>query len=425
MKRISLSKATLVSLLLCVLTLPAVAQDEPPTEISKMVKYIDAQAMKKLQETRDSEVYKSTRKQVASDLLKTISEADLTTEEKVHLGRIQLYAGEIDSAHATLSALIDEPGLTGRMASAYLCGLFSSEKNMEELAKALNRHNERYPKVSSEFTEGVSAHAVSLAYNYQENGKYEMAINVAYAELERLDFDFPYSGWQMLAYLKPSFDQLDREEEYIDRMKDQLASFEVAAEAAKNALSEDDSLENKQLYYTWYNLSSQANSIVVKATLMNKAAPEITVTHWLNTDYTSLDELKGKVVILDFWATWCQPCIVAFPKLREIYAEYKDKGLEIIGVTSFQGSFRDGNINETEISPERELELTKGFIENHQMTWPVVFTEQSVFNPDFGISGIPTFVLIDRQGNIVMMESGSGPEMEIKLKTSLEELLNK
>src|SRR2546426_8169567 len=71
--------------------------------------------------------------------------------------------------------------------------------------------------------------------------------------------------------------------------------------------------------------------------LVGKPAPEITGDFALNGKPVKLADLKGKVVLLDFWAVWCGPCIATFPHLREWNKDYKDKGLEVVGVTSYYG----------------------------------------------------------------------------------------
>ena len=103
-----------------------------------------------------------------------------------------------------------------------------------------------------------------------------------------------------------------------------------------------------------------------------------------------LSQLKGKVVLLDFWATWCGPCIVALPKVKVAYEKYHSKGFEIVG-----------------ISLDEELDSLKQFIAKQDMPWPQYYDGKGWSNDiarRFGISAIPAMWLIDREGNLRHLE---------------------
>jgi thiol-disulfide isomerase/thioredoxin len=96
---------------------------------------------------------------------------------------------------------------------------------------------------------------------------------------------------------------------------------------------------------------------------------------------------KGKVIIVDFWATWCGPCLAELPKLKEFYAKHHDKGLEVLA-----------------ISNDRSADELKTFIENDKaIAWPQLFQapkgdEWHPLATQWGVSAIPTMFLIDRKG---------------------------
>ena len=71
------------------------------------------------------------------------------------------------------------------------------------------------------------------------------------------------------------------------------------------------------------------------SSLVGKPAPEWDIDAWVNADSTTQESLKGKVVLIDFWAMWCGPCIATFPHLREWREEFGEQGFEIVGVTQY------------------------------------------------------------------------------------------
>ena len=118
-----------------------------------------------------------------------------------------------------------------------------------------------------------------------------------------------------------------------------------------------------------------------------------------------LSSLLGKVVILDFWASWCRPCREANKHMRSIYAKYKEKGLEVYGVS----------IDDNE-------RAWKYAINQDNLTWPQVIDKEAAHGNEltqtWGIRYIPSTFLIDRKGNVVAIELSEG-----KLEKLLKKLL--
>ena len=138
-------------------------------------------------------------------------------------------------------------------------------------------------------------------------------------------------------------------------------------------------------------------------TLVGNKAPGLDIIWISGGKEKSLDDLKGKVVVLDFWATKCAPCVSIFPNMRKLEKRYAKYPVEIIGVTSIMGyhvDMKHGKTIKTEGKPDYEIELMQALMKDMEITWRVAFTEQNVMNMDYGVTSIPHIVILDTEGNV-------------------------
>jgi len=111
----------------------------------------------------------------------------------------------------------------------------------------------------------------------------------------------------------------------------------------------------------------------------------------------SLQALRGKVVLLDFWATWCGPCRKDMPALERIYGEFGDRGLVMLGM----------NVGE-------DREAVSKFLAANKLSYPIVLAGQMEMLESYSVTAFPTVVLIGREGKIAMYHVGSGSESELR-----------
>lgn len=140
-----------------------------------------------------------------------------------------------------------------------------------------------------------------------------------------------------------------------------------------------------------------------ESTLIKKIAPDFTLKD-LNGKKVTLSELKGKVVVIDFWATWCKPCIGSFPGMQATIDKYKsDKDVVFLF------------INTWEQSPNYKEEV-ESFIKNSGYTFRVLFDEMQdplkSLTTAYEVKGIPNKVIIDKEGFIRIQSAGSGRNIE-------------
>lgn len=142
----------------------------------------------------------------------------------------------------------------------------------------------------------------------------------------------------------------------------------------------------------------------------NKSANIYLEKTWIETidgDTIKLKNLTGKVVLLDFWATWCPPCRASIPFLVNMYNKYEKDGFIVIGV----------NVNEN-------FEQMKGFIERENVTYFIGYMNKDLNNL-FNITGIPTFVIFDKKGNLIKTQIGYDPSLDEKIDSIIVEELKK
>jgi len=118
-----------------------------------------------------------------------------------------------------------------------------------------------------------------------------------------------------------------------------------------------------------------------KAQESRKAAPAFTLTD-SNGSKVSLKDYRGKVVLLNFWATWCGPCQVEIPWFQEFEQQYKSKGLEVVGVSM----------------DEEGWQVVKPYITSHKLNYRILLGDDSVSQLYGGLDALPTTFLIDREG---------------------------
>ncbi len=121
----------------------------------------------------------------------------------------------------------------------------------------------------------------------------------------------------------------------------------------------------------------------------------------------SLEALRGKVVLIDFWATWCGPCIAEMSNVRDVYEKYHDKGFEIIGVS---------------LDDEKDRGKFIELVAKERVTWPQRFQGRG-WKDDlartYTISGIPAMFLLDAEGRLVTTNA-RGPRLEQEVKRLLK-----
>ncbi len=153
--------------------------------------------------------------------------------------------------------------------------------------------------------------------------------------------------------------------------------------------------------------------------ILGERAPNFTaIERWLPYAPQPLPAHRGKVILLDFWATWCGPCLKAFPSLIEWHNKLKDEGLVIIGMTRFYGE-----ANGKQVDKESEIAFLDRFKTSYKLPYSLAVADGQANQLTYGATAIPTAVLIDRRGIVRYVESGASESREQEILKKITQLL--
>lgn len=135
-------------------------------------------------------------------------------------------------------------------------------------------------------------------------------------------------------------------------------------------------------------------------------APDFTLNDMEGNSHT-LTKYRGQVVLIDFWATWCPPCVVEIPHFVKLYNEYNKKGFVILGA-----------------SLDTDMKKLQSFVSNQAIKYPILVDAGEVSSV-YAVQAIPTAYILDKHGKIVKKFVGYRPGYEKEIKKILLELLEK
>jgi len=135
-------------------------------------------------------------------------------------------------------------------------------------------------------------------------------------------------------------------------------------------------------------------------------APDFTLKT-IDGQEITLSSLRGKVVLLDFWATWCSPCRESIPHLVDLYKNYQEKGLQVIGMSADKG----------------DVEVVRRFSQSMEISYPIILAPEEV-NRDYGVTALPTTFLIDKEGKIEEKMIGFNSKIAKEMTMKVGELIS-
>jgi thiol-disulfide isomerase/thioredoxin len=184
----------------------------------------------------------------------------------------------------------------------------------------------------------------------------------------------------------------------------------------------DQGLKNFSQFDTALERSRKMDAMIGQ-----EAAP-LAIEAWVNGDAMTAEDLKGKVVLLDFWAVWCGPCIATFPHLKHLQEAYGEKGLVILGLTRYYNyqwneKAKRATRSQTPVEKTDEQTMLTEFGKSHELNHRFAIQSDNSMSEYYGVTGIPHVVLLDREGKVQLMRVGSGPQNSMDVEDKIKELL--
>jgi len=129
----------------------------------------------------------------------------------------------------------------------------------------------------------------------------------------------------------------------------------------------------------------------------------------LSNQWKGYNDLKGNsLTVIDFWATWCHPCIRSIPHLNEMAAEFADRGVSFIGISV------DGPRNQSKISP---------FTQSLGISYPILRDLNSELMSELGVTAVPTLLIYNADGEQIFLHEGFRPGDELSIRKALVSFL--
>jgi thiol-disulfide isomerase/thioredoxin len=346
------------------------------------------------------------------------SRARLAKEDLYYLGMLNHVAADADAALSAMRQFLkDDPDGQNAQTARNVVVLYSVRKNLlPEATAAVAAYERHQPQVPDDRyrMELLLTDAYMRAKDYTAmttHAKQMLAASKKFIETNKSEV---FRRDEMLlkssVLLADSYLKTDNKDAAIATLAD-LRRLAIHLPSA--SLYKDATIRLSRLDLTLNTEALFSDSLA----LSDRPLPELETDKWIEQSPVKLSDLRGKVVLLDFWAPWCGPCRYTLPNLSRWHEALKGKGLVILGVTKYYG--HGGG---KELTPAEELVYLRDFRTQNKLPYGFLVSDSNKNDFNYGVFSIPTSFLIDRKGVVRYISLGAS-EDEITLLGELTKKL--
>lgn len=342
----------------------------------------------------------------------------LADTDVYYLGMLHHLAGNGDGAlEAMRTYLAGEPGGQNAQLARAVVVLYATRKNLiPEAERAVEAYAQNQPQDLSEWfgMESLIAAALQSAKEYERMSEHAAEMlkvaKIVVADKSFNSFKRDDMLFKAASLLSEAYVNLNKREaaiatvEELRKMAVVLPSGNLLRLANIRLMGLDRTIDPRGVFN---------ETPATPATL-----PEIVAAQWIDHTPVRLSELRGHVVLLDFWAPWCGPCRYTFPKLQRWHESYKDKGLVIVGLTNYSGDIEGRRATFGE-----ELAYLRTFKKTNRLPYGFAVADSAINNINYGVFSIPMSFLIDRRGNVRFIAMGAGEQEIAALSKMIEKVM--